>query len=310
MRFRLTYLLFFSFLAVNIAAQGFVYAQPKDDAKSEPAPPPAPPPEAPPAPPPETPGAPPATPDDDTAIDAVIEKKDKNLSEDARWAEAVKTWKDIVVLPRKSFLKQYRVELSPFIGTTVNDQIIQHTAFGLDVNFFLTDILAIGLRGMLYLDSVLPDEFWVRNHFHRVPTINRYLYSAFFDFSYVPIYGKFTVFNQHIFQYEVYVMGGVGITQTEAIPRDFNFEPFQSTAMTILFPSVGGRLFFTKWLAAQITMSHYLMLDRFEKTGRTTQDGNEAIANGETERSVISSMIFSVGVSVFFPLDFNYTTFR
>ncbi|MBW2733355.1 MAG: outer membrane beta-barrel domain-containing protein [Deltaproteobacteria bacterium] len=270
---------------------------------------PEPPPEAPPPTPDDTPEPPPATPDEDggppTLTGTTPEEK---LSPEKRWEAAEKTWKDIVVLPRKSFLKRSRLELLPFIGTTINDQLIQHTALGLELNFFLSDIFAIGARGIYFLDNVTNDEFWVRYHLSRVPTLNRYRFAFSGDFSYTPIYGKLTVFNQQIFQYEIFLSGGAGVTNTEVIPRDFQNEPFTNWSLT--FPVGGGaRFFFTKWLAAQVSLRDYLMIDRFEKPGRTLTNGDDAKEN-ESEAVFVHNILFTVGVSIFFPLDFKYTTFR
>ncbi|PID38160.1 MAG: hypothetical protein CSA65_08610 [Proteobacteria bacterium] len=304
--FLLTGLLTLAFAPATSWAQG---KKGGADVPAPPPPTPAPPPTAPPptAPPPT---APPATLGEGGP--AATEKQEKDLSPEKRWQEAQKTWKNIVVLPRKSFLKRMRLEVLPFVGTTINDQMVQHTVVGGELNFFLTDILAIGARGMYYFDTVMPDEFWTRYHFGRVPTLNRYLFTLTADFSYVPIYGKFTVFNKAIFQYEIYLSGGIGITRSEAIPRDFDNEAFQSWALTFSFPGIGGRFFFTKWLAAQASFRYYLLIDRFEKTGRptTAKTAQAAIDNGFTERKFISSLVFTFGVAIFFPLDFQYTTFR
>ena len=203
-----------------------------------------------------------------------------------------------------------RVAVLPFVGTTINDQMIQHTAVGGEVNFFLTDILSIGARGTYYISNVMADEFWVRYHFGRVPTLNRYIFTVTGNFSYSPIYGKFTLFNRTIFQYEVFLTGGVGITQTEVIPRDFDNEPFKSLALTILLPTIGGRFFFTKWLAGQIDFSLYHIVDRFEATGRQNTEAQKAIDAGETESRYVTNIVFTAGVAIFFPLNFKYTTFR
>jgi outer membrane beta-barrel protein len=302
-RFRPLTALLLTGLMVLAFAPATSWAQGKKGGADVPAPPPptpAPPPTAPPA-----PDAPPKTPGEG----GPAEKSEKKLSPEMRWQEAQKTWKNIVVLPRKSFLKRMRLEVLPFVGTTVNDQMVQHTVLGGELNFFLTDILAIGVRGMYYFDTVMPDEFWTRYHFGRVPTLNRYIFTITGDFSYVPIYGKFTVFNKKIFQYEIFISGGVGVTRSEVIPRDFDNEPFQSWALT--FPvGIGGRFFFTKWLAAQASFRYYLLVDRFEATGRTKQIAQEAIDAGETKTEFISNLVFTFGVAVFFPLDFKYTTFR
>ena len=36
------------------------------------------------------------------------------------------TWQDIVVVPRKAFIKSGRLELAPLAGVTVNDNLIRH----------------------------------------------------------------------------------------------------------------------------------------------------------------------------------------
>src|SRR5262249_14691177 len=55
------------------------------------------------------------------------------------------SWQDIVVVPRKAFLKGGRVELQPFTGVTINDNLIRHYVFGADINYFLTDALWVGV---------------------------------------------------------------------------------------------------------------------------------------------------------------------
>src|SRR5262245_46110784 len=57
------------------------------------------------------------------------------------------SWQDIVVVPRKAFLKGGRLELQPFAGVTINDNLIRHYVFGADFNYFLTDALWVGLQG-------------------------------------------------------------------------------------------------------------------------------------------------------------------
>ena len=44
-----------------------------------------------------------------------------------------KSWEDIVVVPRKAFLKKSRLEIAPFAGITLNDPLIRHYSFGLSL---------------------------------------------------------------------------------------------------------------------------------------------------------------------------------
>src|SRR6476659_9654597 len=60
--------------------------------------------------------------------------------EQAATAPRSKSWEDIVVVPRKAFLKGGRLELAPFTGITLNDVLIRHYTFGGDLNFYLTDV--------------------------------------------------------------------------------------------------------------------------------------------------------------------------
>ena len=64
------------------------------------------------------------------------------------------TWQDIVVVPRKAFLKGGRLELAPFAGMTVNDNLIRHYMFGVDLNYFLTDVFWVGLQGQYFVKQL------------------------------------------------------------------------------------------------------------------------------------------------------------
>src|SRR5438105_1380734 len=51
-----------------------------------------------------------------------------------------------------------------------------------------------------------------------VVPINEYQLAAALAFSYVPVYGKFLMFNQYIFHWDLYVMAGLGLIRTRPIP--------------------------------------------------------------------------------------------
>ena len=68
------------------------------------------------------------------------------------------SWADIVVVPRKAFLKGGRLELQPFTGISVNDSLIRHYVFGVDLNYFLTDVFWIGLQGQYFIHQLTNQE--------------------------------------------------------------------------------------------------------------------------------------------------------
>ena len=56
-------------------------------------------------------------------------------------------WSDIIVVPRKKVIKARRVELSPMYGVTINDPMIRHHQMGGQINYYLTDVLWLGVEG-------------------------------------------------------------------------------------------------------------------------------------------------------------------
>jgi hypothetical protein len=137
------------------------------------------------------------------------------------------SWQDIVVVVRKPFLKLQRVEFMPMVGVTMNDNLISHVQLGGQVSYYLTDVLAVGAEGYAYAATLREPFDEVAFQARRLPAVNQYNYSAALNFSYVPIYGKFAILDQHIIHWESYFTGGVGFTQSEVIPRDPAYQPDQ-----------------------------------------------------------------------------------
>jgi len=222
------------------------------------------------------------------------------------------TWQDIVVVPRKRFLKGGRFELAPFTGVSVNDILIQHFVFGVDLNYFLTDALSVGLQGNYYIKHLTDREADVGLQYDRIPTLNRYLWGAALNFGYVPAYGKFAFFNKGIMHWEIVASAGFGITQTEIIPRDVSLAAFQNLALT---PNVGigGRFFVTDWLTINYMLRDYIILDKFEPLLRSKETGmfvDPASAKAHADAKMVNNVMFYLGVGVYLPTGFQYKTPR
>lgn len=129
-------------------------------------------------------------------------------------------------------LRYHRLELKPYWSFTLNDQFVSHPGPGLDINFYITNVLAIGLNGNFYggLNQDSSFNFEVRRSARVATPLNEYREGANFNFTYVPIYGKFAGFSKFIFHYDAYLVGGVGFIDTRAIPvidpdnRNFTFK--------------------------------------------------------------------------------------
>jgi len=256
-------------------------------------------------------GSEPAAPDiGDTTGELDLSDKTDEAAASAVKASSTLTWQDIVVIPRKRFLKGGRLELAPFTGTSINDILIRHYVFGLDLNYFITDALSIGLQGNYYVKQLTERETLIGLQYNRIPTLNRYLWSGLLSFGYVPVYGKFALFNKGIVHWEIIGSAGVGVTKTEIIPRDLALDAFQTMAITPHF-GIGGRFFLFDWISVNYMFRDYLILDKFEPLTRTKEVyATAAEAQSHADGKMVNNLMFYVGLGVYFPTSFQYKTPR
>ena len=220
------------------------------------------------------------------------------------------SWSDIVVVMRKPFLKLKRVDVMPFLATTMNDNMIRHYAGGASLDYFLTDVLAVGVEGQYYAKQFREPFDLVGRQARRLPTINQYNFSGALNFHYVPVYGKFAILDKKLVHWEAYFTAGVGFTQTEVVPRDPRFPGFTNFNIT---PNVGAsmRFFLTKWATINLGIRDYVMVDKFEPTERSpTMNATASQAKENAEGTLINNVMFQLGISFWIPPTFEYSTFR
>jgi outer membrane beta-barrel protein len=223
------------------------------------------------------------------------------------------SWQDILVVPRKAFLKGGRLELAPFTGVTVNDNLIRHYVFGADFNYFLTDALWVGLQGQYFVKQLSTQAELVGLQFNRTSTMNRYLYGGAFNMGYVPTYGKFALFNRQIVHWEIWISAGFGATFTEVIARDpaQQKNAFKNTALT---PNagLGGRLFITDWLTLNVALRDYIIADKFEPVPAPGADhcASADVCKANADSALVNNFMAYVGVGMYLPTKFTYRTPR
>ena len=220
------------------------------------------------------------------------------------------SWKDIVVVIRKPFLKIRRTELNPFVATTMNDNMIRHETIGGELSYWLTDVLAVGVEGQYYIHSFEEPYDLIARQARRLPTVNQYNWSTALDFHYVPVYGKFAVLDHKLITWESYFTAGIGVGQSEVVPRDKAFPGFTNF---LIQPNIGVnmRFFLAKWLTINLGIRDYLFIDKFEPTNRSTMmntTADEAKANADS--AFVNNIMFQIGLSFWLPTSFEYTTFR
>ena len=253
----------------------------------------------------------------DTSDDTQPAKVDEDLGgpKPAARATSALSWNDILVVPRKRFIKSGRFEIQPFTGMSINDTLIRHYVFGVDLNYFLTDVLWIGLQGQYFIKQLTNQEEVVGLVYNRAPTLNQYLYGGSFNFGYVPVYGKFALFNRHIMHWEMWASAGVGVTITKVIPRDPANDAlaFKNTDLT---PNVGigSRFFIFDWLTVNFALRDYLVPDKFEPlldgAQATPAITTAAEAQANAHSALVNNLMFYVGAGFYLPTKFQYKTPR
>ncbi|MSP63678.1 MAG: hypothetical protein EXR72_25700 [Myxococcales bacterium] len=231
----------------------------------------------------------------------------KTPVEEVQPGQGQSAWSDIFVVPRRPVLKRKRVEFMPTYNVTINNSVIRHHGFGAMLNIYLSEAFFIGLEGTYYVEQLTERYFLLGVDQRVLPSVNHYLWSAFLDFGYVPIHGKFTFFNTSIVHWEVYAGLGVGLFQSNVIPRD----PANTGFTSYLIGgnvTLGTRMWLASWFAIDAYLKDYLFADQLEPTSRTLNETSEQAKN-RAESQFTNNIVFGLGISMFVP-GFDYKQLR
>jgi len=240
--------------------------------------------------------------------------KEFNLGAEAKKAVHA----EIYAVQQQYVIKSGRFEIMPYFEFTLNDQFVSHDAPGLALNYYITQVLAVGVNGNWYQGLNAPSDFNFQNRRAArisVP-LNDYQYSADLNFTYVPMYGKFAGFGDFIFHYDAFVEGGVGIISTEPIPvidpdnRKFTWHNHVNFDL-----GIGFRIFFNRWLAAVLEVRDIIYEEQIEAT--TIATGNPATPGAsnsplnpatwyDTNSHLTNDVQMQIGLSIFLPTSFEY----
>ncbi|HEY6559613.1 MAG TPA: outer membrane beta-barrel domain-containing protein [Polyangiaceae bacterium] len=205
-------------------------------------------------------------------------------------------------------LRARRFELQPYWSFSLNDQFVAHPAPGLALNYYITNVLAVGINGNYYRPFNNDSEFnaQVRRAARVGVPLTEYDWGAALNFTYVPAYGKFAGFGDFIFHYDAYVVGGVGALSTRPIPvidpeyRTFDFEP-----KLAFNAGLGLRIFFNRWFAAILEVRDYIFNDKLENIEvNATNPADKGDWLDETR--LTNNVQAQLGVAIFIPFSFDY----
>jgi len=204
---------------------------------------------------------------------------------------------DVIVVERKDFLRQGRIEIGPAVALTLNNPFLQHTGLGLMFDYHLTEALAIGVRGLYFFDNNT-DVIRETVRLQSVPLLNRYDWVASLTIHYIPFYGKFAFFGRTVMHFDAYVGAGIGAISTTVLVAPTFVVPGKTDYGPTVDVAIGARLYMTKFLALYCEVRDYFLLIDPEDRG------------GMQGRYFAGNMLFGFGASIFLPSSFKYSTPR
>jgi len=228
---------------------------------------------------------------------------------------------EIYAVQQQYVIKAQRLELQPYFAITLNDQFVSHDAPGLSLNYYITQVLAVGINGNWYgsLNEDSDFNFQNRRAARIAVPLNDYQLSGDLNFTYVPMYGKFAGFGDFIFHYDGFIEGGVGLIRTKPIPIiDPDNRTFNWNNLVNFDVGIGLRIFFNRWLAAVLEVRDIMYFEKLEsitvapgvasagQAGYATSALNPATWY-DSNSHFTNDVQLQVGLSLFLPTSFDYT---
>jgi outer membrane beta-barrel protein len=217
---------------------------------------------------------------------------------------------EIYAVQRMYVLRGGRFELAPSLAFTVNDPYVSHPALSVGLNYWVTNVLAVGANFLWYqgIESESDLNFSVRRSARLAVPITEYQLGAHLNFTYVPIYGKFSMFNSSIFQWDSYLVGGVGMMRTRPVAvvdpavRTFDFD------WRVAFNAgIGIRVFVTRFFTIFGELRDYIYLEKLENLNVELGKDRERKSTWIDQNATLTNNVTAqLGVTLFFPFTFEY----
>lgn len=207
-------------------------------------------------------------------------------------------------------LRINRVELAPSAAFSLNDPFVSHAAISLGLNYWWTNVLAIGVNFLWYegLETESDLNFFIRRSTRLAVPVSAYQFGAHLNFTYVPLYGKFAMFNEFIFQWDAYIVGGVGIMRTRPVPVvDPEVRRFDYDVRVAFNLGLGLRVFVTRWLAVFGEIRNYMYLEQLEALDVALGDARFSDTTWTQDSPAFTSNVtVHLGLTIFLPFEFEY----
>ena len=209
-------------------------------------------------------------------------------------------------------LRLNRFELAPSAAFTLNDPYLKRYGLGFAMNYWFTNVLAVGLNFIWYDWGTNPLSRGtdivprIQNQFRLGVPINDWQFGLWANFTYVPFYGKFKV-RKAIFQWDSYLIGGVGLMRTQPIPIfDPEVRSFDWNTNVAFNVGIGLRIFLTRYLTFFTEFRAYMWPDQFENTRVDPANRNDPSTWLQSGSTFVANTSIQIGLTLFLPVKFEY----
>ena len=189
----------------------------------------------------------------------------------------------IAVIQPRPVLVKHRLEVMPRFGATFNDPLISQFHLGGSAYYHISERIHVGATFEWYDfgDFGGPTEAYdnLIRASSTIPEIAPLTYFTSLDVGWVPINGKFALFDALIVYFDYYGVLGAGVVDSVGDPHP---------ALTL---AIGQRIFITDWLALLVELRDRAYFEPLPVAG-------------DTLTNILST---SIGFSFFLPPDFEYS---
>jgi outer membrane beta-barrel protein len=241
--------------------------------------------------------------------------------------------REITVIQPQAFLNVYtdantgkkkrRIELMPQVGLTINDPYVRHWAAGAEINFWLTNRMALGLNGTAFFGAQTAQYDRIRFQEGLLLTANKTLWQASVDYTYEPFYGKIALFNRLLLHWESYLQIGGGAIHTQNLPRFQAVHPTPFNHITGQLNFAAGVRYYIQnldWFSVNLGVRTFGFFDAYEPQNRgvnpasgddpALNDPKEAYRQAKQQplgERLSFNVLFFIGASFYLPPKFDYS---
>ena len=193
------------------------------------------------------------------------------------------------VIQPKPVLQQGRLNVTPRLGMTINDPLYRNFNIAIHGNFHISERLFLGAFFQWYdFGDVLggPTETYRQLNAETGATADGPFlnWAGGAEVGFVPLFGKFALFNRGIMFYDVSLTAGGGYTDSSTLSAQA--ASFGGPAATV---SISARAFLNEWMAINVELRD-IIYNLFEDA-----------------RSTSHGVTVGLGMSFYFPMSFEYS---